>query len=286
MVHFESLPILKSKEHSCRDVITDNILAIGCTFLFTGIIFLFHLYPTLLDSFLLYLVVILALASTRGLYPALLASIVAFFSFDFFFVPPVYSLLITKFGDILTLIVFMVTALLTSKLASAQHLRAEQAQSREQETRILYDLVRATNREEDVQLALTIFVQTVVKVFLPWGIRDCILLLPDAQGHLTQQIKAHQQLDQQTISLKEHEIIAQVVKEGNIVDLPDTISSSSLSIHTTSGTEKRRKREKRMMYRSIRLIPLTTDQKVVGVLHVLVEHDPKNALSESMLGIE
>lgn len=130
MVHVEPLLTLKSKEHSCRDAITDSILAIGCTFLFTGMIFFFHLYPTVLDSFLLYLVVILALASQRGLYPALLASIIAFFSFDFFFVPPVYSLLITKFQDILTLIVFMATAVLTSKLASAQRLRAEQAQSR------------------------------------------------------------------------------------------------------------------------------------------------------------
>jgi two-component system sensor histidine kinase KdpD len=136
---------------SWKQCLFDSLLALGSTFFLTGLIFLFHLYPQIPDISLASLLVILALASWRGLYPALLASVAAFLSFDFFFVPPVYSLLINKFDDILTLIVFLVTAILTSRLASALRRRAEQAYQREQEMRLLYELVQAT-KQTDVQM--------------------------------------------------------------------------------------------------------------------------------------
>ncbi len=125
----------------------DSVFALGSTFSLTGFISLFHLYPQIPDISFAYLLVILALAGWRGLYPALLASVVAFLSFDFFFVPPVYSFLINKFDDILTLIVFLITGIITSRLASALRRRAEQAYRREQETRALYELVQATTQE-------------------------------------------------------------------------------------------------------------------------------------------
>ena len=54
----------------------------------TGIIYAFHLYPTIPNISIVYLLVILVLASTRGRYAAILAAVIAFLSFDFFLVPP------------------------------------------------------------------------------------------------------------------------------------------------------------------------------------------------------
>ena len=114
MSRVEPLLTLKPKEEShWRWYILDGLLALGSIFLLTGVIWLFQLYQKIPDSFLLYLLAILSLASLRGLSAALLASFVAFFSFDFFFVPPLYTLSVTKFEDVLTLVVFLVTAIIT-----------------------------------------------------------------------------------------------------------------------------------------------------------------------------
>ena len=61
----------------------------------TGIIYAFHLYPTIPNISMVYLLLILLLATTRGRYAALVAAVVAFLAFDFFLVPPLYTLVIT-----------------------------------------------------------------------------------------------------------------------------------------------------------------------------------------------
>src|SRR6266700_6450797 len=211
---------LKPKEEShWRWYILDGLLALGSIFLLTGVIWLFQLYQKIPDSFLLYLLAILSLASLRGLSAALLASFVAFFSFDFFFVPPLYTLSVTKFEDVLTLVVFLVTAIITSQFASTLRQRAEDANRREHETHILYDLVRATNREEDLELQLSIFVRAVVEVFFPWGIRDCLLLLPDAQGVLIPRVSARQPIERMELSTEEKARAQQMQTDPRTVDL-------------------------------------------------------------------
>ncbi len=131
-----------------RRYLVDSVLAVVGALVVTGILYSFKLYPRIPNISLLYLLVILTLASTRGLYAAILASIVAFLSFDYFLVPPFYTFTIAKVDEWLALFVFLVTAIITSQLASALRQRAKQARRREHETRILYELLRATNNEE------------------------------------------------------------------------------------------------------------------------------------------
>ncbi len=272
----------------------DSCLALASTFSLTGFIFFFHLYPQIPDISLAYLLVILTLASGRGLYPALLASIVAFLSFDFFFVPPVYSLLINKFDDILTLIVFLVIAIITSRLASALRLRAEQARQRERETRILYELVRATNHEENVSLALSIFAQAVVKEFSPWGIQDCTLFLPDTHGVMTPQIGIQPETDQLVISDAEHEAIKQVAQQAFTIDLAscnDLACTTSPSSHKQTANTAATKDAQHYLkasnaYSFIRLVPLRSGQKVLGILRLLITNDPLNQNFDKSLGRE
>src|SRR5215471_18863217 len=108
--------------------------------LVTGIIYTFHLYPRIPNISIVYLLVVMALASTRGRYAAILASLVAFLTFDYFLVPPLYVFTIARIEEWIALFVFLVTAILTSQLAVALRDRAEQASRGERETRILYDL--------------------------------------------------------------------------------------------------------------------------------------------------
>src|SRR3989441_8441123 len=119
--------------------LSDSALAIGGVTLITSVIAVAHLYPRIPTIAFVYLLLVLALASTRGLYAAILTSLLAFLCFDFFFFPPPYTFLVVKAEDLFTLVVFLTTAIITGQLASALRRRAEQARSREREIRILYE---------------------------------------------------------------------------------------------------------------------------------------------------
>src|SRR5438105_729921 len=177
-----------------------------------------HLYPTIPDISLAYLLIVLALASTRGLYAAVLSALVAFSSFDYFLVPPLYTFTIARFEEWLALFVFLTTAIITGQLASAMRQRAEQASRRARETRILYELVRATNSEEDLERQLNIVAHTVVDVFSPWGIRDCAILLPDSSGKLMIQASVLQEGKQVTLSSDEEATASWVMAQAQAVE--------------------------------------------------------------------
>src|SRR5690348_8941344 len=122
-----------------RFYIGDSALAVAGVSLITCVIAVAHLYPIIPTIAFVYLLLVLALASTRGLYAAILTSLLSFLCFDFFFFPPPYTLLVTKGEDLFTLVVFLTTAIITGQLASALRRRAEQANSREREVRHLYE---------------------------------------------------------------------------------------------------------------------------------------------------
>lgn len=117
----------------------DSLLALGGVALATAVIALMHLYPRIPTIPFAYLLVVLALASARGLYAAILASLLAFLSYIYFLLPPLYTLLIPRAEDLFTLVIFLTTAIITGQLAAALRRRAEQARSRERELRLLYE---------------------------------------------------------------------------------------------------------------------------------------------------
>jgi signal transduction histidine kinase len=117
----------------------DSLSAIAGVTLATVVITLTHLYPRIPTIPLVYLLVVLLVASGRGLYAAILASLLAFLAYLYFLVPPLYSFLVLSAQDLLTLVVFLTTAVITGQLASLLRRRAEQAQASEREIRILYE---------------------------------------------------------------------------------------------------------------------------------------------------
>src|ERR1700693_4235047 len=118
------LPIGQSKTRSWQQYLLDSVLAFVGTMLVTGLIYLFQLYPRIPNISIVYLLVVLALASTRGRYASILASLVAFLSFDFFLVPPLFVFTISRVEEWIALFVFLVTAILTSQLAVSLSKRA------------------------------------------------------------------------------------------------------------------------------------------------------------------
>src|SRR5260370_8098049 len=110
------LPVRTGK--SWQQYLLDSLLAVGGALIVTGIIYAFHLYPTIPNISIVYLLVILVLATTRGRYAAILAAVIAFFSFDFFLFPPFYTFVIAPCADWIALFVFFLPALAPTRHAS------------------------------------------------------------------------------------------------------------------------------------------------------------------------
>ncbi|MFL5660732.1 MAG: sensor histidine kinase [Ktedonobacteraceae bacterium] len=140
MEQVERISSLEARtEPQWKHYVNDSMLALGGVTLITSVIAVAHLYPRIPTIAFVYLLLVLALASTRGLYAAILTSLLAFLCFDFFFFPPPYTFLVVKAEDLLTLVVFLSTAIITGQLASALRRRVEQGKSRERELRLLYE---------------------------------------------------------------------------------------------------------------------------------------------------
>ena len=145
------LPIKREQVARVPRYLLDSLLACAGSLLVTGVIFVFHLYPAIPNISIVYLLVMLALAIVRGRYAAILASLVAFFSFDFFILPPLFAFTMNRIDAWIALAVFLVGALLTSQLAGALRERVEQANRREHEARQLSEVVRASNQEAEAR---------------------------------------------------------------------------------------------------------------------------------------
>ena len=86
-----------------------------------------------------YLLIILLAATGFGSGPALLASIVAVLNFNFFFLPPYYTLTIADSQNWIALIAFLVTAIVAGQLSAYAQRRAEESETRRIEIARLYD---------------------------------------------------------------------------------------------------------------------------------------------------
>ncbi|MGH2516279.1 MAG: DUF4118 domain-containing protein, partial [Ktedonobacterales bacterium] len=76
---------------------------------------------------LLYLPVVLWLAATYGRGPAILASVLAFLAYDFFFIPPLYVLTVSDPTEWLSLGALLATSLVIGQLTLAVQARASEA---------------------------------------------------------------------------------------------------------------------------------------------------------------
>jgi two-component system, OmpR family, sensor histidine kinase KdpD len=109
---------------------------------------------------MLYLIAVLATAVGFGRGPAIFAALTAFLVFDWFFVQPVHQLTVSDPGEWISLLLFLLTAIVTGQLAAGQRQRAREAQQREREAVVLYDVVRLMG-DADLEDALSAVAERV-----------------------------------------------------------------------------------------------------------------------------
>src|SRR6266567_4053616 len=143
------LPIKSNQMVRVLRYLLDSVLACAGSLLVTAVIVVFHLYPAISNISIVYLLVVLALAITRGRYAAILSAVVAFLSLAYFIVPPLHTFGIYLVEEWIALFGLLIATMLTGHLAVALRERAEQANRRESETRQLSEVVRATSQEAE-----------------------------------------------------------------------------------------------------------------------------------------
>src|SRR6266704_6651230 len=127
--------------------------ALAAVALVSGFIGLVLRQVNLANISMLYLMAVLAVAVSYGRGPAIFASVVAFLTFDWFFTEPYHHLTVSDPGEWVSLLLFLMTAIVTGQLAAGQRQRAREAQQREREAVVLYDVVRLVG-EQDLEEAL------------------------------------------------------------------------------------------------------------------------------------
>jgi two-component system sensor histidine kinase KdpD len=128
---------------------------------------------------LIYLPVVLWLAARYGRGPAIAASVLAFFAYDFFFIPPLYLLTVNNPTEWLSLAALLVTSLVAGQLTSQVRARAQEALESQRRMATLYGLSQLIASAGDLDTLLETLAQRVITVFAPWGVVACALLLPD-----------------------------------------------------------------------------------------------------------
>ncbi|HXT01832.1 MAG TPA: DUF4118 domain-containing protein, partial [Elusimicrobiota bacterium] len=134
-------------------------LAVAAIALCTGACFALFRFLTLTDVVMVYLVGILAVALRGGRGPALFASLLGVAAFDFFFVPPRFTLHVERPQYLVTFAVMFGVALLISHLAVRVRLQAEAAKSAElkaETERLRSSLLSAVSHELRTPLAAII----------------------------------------------------------------------------------------------------------------------------------
>jgi len=261
MQAIEQIPRLPvSAERRWSQYLVDSLLAVLAPLALTALIALFQLYPTIPNISIIYLLVILALAWTRGRYAALVAAVIASLSFDFFLVPPLYTFTIARWQEWVALGIFLVTALLISHWTAVMRQSIEEARQREREAQILYEVGRVINSAERLEDQLDSIALAFVRVFSPWGVRECALLLPDAQGMLAIRADAPIRIERFTLSPDEMAAAQAVLTGENMVDIRETApAAQTASAPAEQGS-------------ILRLIPLKSRSQMLGILCLRVAH--------------
>lgn len=130
---------------------------------------------------LLLLVAVFIVARLWESGPGVLAALLATLAFNFFFLPPLYTLTISDPRNVVALSVFLAAALIIGRLSALSRLRLRQLQDEQRDLAALVQLSQSflsdTNRESLAGLLAD-------RLRRALECRTAVLLLPDAEGRL------------------------------------------------------------------------------------------------------
>ena len=91
---------------------------------------------------MVFMLSVLLIAVSFGVWPAVFASFLSFLVYNFFFIPPLYTFTIAEPFELLALVIFLIVAIISSALAGRVRQQATVAAARMRATRRLYEFTR------------------------------------------------------------------------------------------------------------------------------------------------
>ena len=123
---------------------------------------------------MIFLAAVLGSAMTFGVASAITAALLSFLAYNFFFIPPHYTLTIAEPHELFALLIFLLVAVLTGGLAGRVREEASNARQRAITTQSLYDFARKLSGIARLDDVLWVFASQVAGVFKT----QAIILLP------------------------------------------------------------------------------------------------------------
>lgn len=123
-------------------IVVDYLLAVITTVAAGGVAWTLSKALHLPNASLVFLLAVLLVAVRSSLGPALFCAVLSFLAYDWLFVSPTFSLAVHHTSDILTLLFFLVMAVLTGNLAARQRQQLKALQVLQSETAALLALSR------------------------------------------------------------------------------------------------------------------------------------------------
>jgi two-component system sensor histidine kinase KdpD len=157
----------------------ESLLGIALASLFIALV---NQFVEIGNISLVYLLVVLYLATRFGRAPAILASVLAFLAYDFFFIPPTFRFTVDDPSEWLSLFTLLITALVISQLTATVQLRATEAMASRRQIAMLYEFAEVIAATTDRHELLNALAQHFLQVFRSDGVIACAIILPDAMG--------------------------------------------------------------------------------------------------------
>ena len=114
---------------------------------------------------LLYLLPVLACTVLWGLTSGIIAGIASFLAFNYYFIQPYFTLDVRQTQDLISLIVFLIVAVVVSQLIGRARQAVRLAEKREQETTSLYKVTAELAGMNDAREIIGVLAQKLMEIF-------------------------------------------------------------------------------------------------------------------------
>ncbi|MBX0331097.1 DUF4118 domain-containing protein [Oscillochloris sp. ZM17-4] len=236
------------------------------------------IFPTLLSTAsLLYVLLVLAIAATLGLWPAILISILAAFFFNYYFIVPQQPLRVSTLEDSVRLITFITVALLTSSIAGRARSQALVSSSRAAELDALYQLSQTISAELSLDRIAPAVAQATTDLL---RLASCRILVADSSGTLIEQALAgepRQQIDEVVLRLSGRpDVVLQVTRRRAAppLSVADRSLLATISAQLMGAVERSRLAEAAAQMRA-----LDESDRLKSTLLSSVSHDLRTPLA-------
>lgn len=244
------------------------LFAVVCTAVSTGLFLLGRAYFAKAQWAIIYLLMIVFVAGVSGVRPALLAAVLAFFSWNYFFLPPYHTFVIADPKDWLSLFAFLIVGIAVGLQTGRMREREAEALAREREMELLNEFSAHLVSDTTIPDMADLLIREVKRTTEA----SCVaLFLSDSNGKL-QQVRA--QSDECALPQSVLDAVEWVLKESKAIGLPIPTRRSRMSgggwpVSASPGSTGLQVRQNEVY------IPLQTASRQEGVLYVGERGDGK-----------